>query len=190
MRLTYRYRLSITKAERTSLERTLESCRWLYNKTLEIRKNTWEQEQKSVGRYDTVNMIPQWKAENPTLSNVHSQVLQEVCTRVDLAYQAFFRRVKAGEEKVGYPRFKGYGRYDSFTYPQSGFRLDDDRLTLSKIGTIRVKLHRPSPPTKLRMLAGVLHWSTPEVQRKCVPVAIQLFPKTCLFVSMIALTAA
>lgn len=56
--------------------------------------------------------------EKPELKEVHSQVLQEVVKRVDLAYQAFFRRVKAGE-KPGYPRFKGYGRYDSFTYTQS-----------------------------------------------------------------------
>jgi putative transposase len=40
--------------------------------------------------------------------------------RVDLAFQAFFRRVKAGETP-GYPRFKGKGWYDSITYLQSGF---------------------------------------------------------------------
>ena len=63
--------------------------------------------------------------------------------RVDLAYQAFFRRVKAGEKEAGYPRFRGKGWYDSFTFKQSGFKLDGDRLTLSKIGDIRIKLHRP-----------------------------------------------
>jgi putative transposase len=77
------------------------------------------------------------------LSNVHSQVLQNVQERVDLAYQAFFRRVKAGEKNVGFPRFKGKGRYDSFTFKQSGFKLHGDRLTLSKIGDVRIKLHRP-----------------------------------------------
>jgi putative transposase len=88
-------------------------------------------------------MILQWKAENPSLIGVHSQVLQEVCTRVDLAFQAFFRRVKAGEEKVGYPRFRGRDRYDSFTFPQSGFKLVGNQLTLSKIGDVKIELHRP-----------------------------------------------
>jgi len=143
MRLTYKYRLFPTSAQRTSLQQTLEACRWLYNKTLETRKNAWEQEQRSVGRYDTVNMILQWRTEQPMLSGVHSQVLQEVCTRVDLAFQAFFRRVKAGDKEVGYPRFKGYGRYDSFTYPQSGFKLTGEKLTISKIGDIAIKMHRP-----------------------------------------------
>jgi len=87
-------------------------------------------------------MLPTWKKTKPELNQVYSQVLQEVCTRVDLAFKAFFRRVKAGE-KPGYPRFRGQGRYDSFTYPQSGFKLQGKQLNLSKIGTIQIILHRP-----------------------------------------------
>ncbi|TAK14860.1 MAG: transposase, partial [Anaerolineae bacterium] len=71
-----------------------------------------------------------------------SQVLQNVQERVDLAFKAFFRRAKAGE-KPGYPRFRGDGRYASFTFKQSGFRLLDTGLLLSKIGTVRIVLHRP-----------------------------------------------
>jgi putative transposase len=79
------------------------------------------------------------------LKLVHSQVLQNVTERVELAFKAFFRRVKAGEAEVGYPRFKGRGRYDSITYPQygNGVRLDGDRLILSKVGAVHVVLHRP-----------------------------------------------
>jgi putative transposase len=138
MRLTYKYRLFPSNGQRASLQRTLDACRWLYNKTLETRKNAWEQEQKTVGHYATINLIAQWKAEKPELIGVHSQVLQEVCTRVDLAFKAFLRRVKAGKEKAGYPRFRGYGWYDSFTFPQSGFGLlDHGRVRLSKIGSVR-----------------------------------------------------
>jgi putative transposase len=75
------------------------------------------------------------------LKGIYSQVLQEVVKRVDLAYQAFFRRVKDGEDP-GYPRFKGRDRYDSFTYTQSGFSLKPGKLWLSKIGEIKIKLHR------------------------------------------------
>jgi putative transposase len=74
---------------------------------------------------------------------VHSQVLQNVQERVDLAFKAFFRRVKAKAEDPGYPRFKGYGHYDSFTFKQHGFSLDSDRLRLSKIGNVSIRLHRP-----------------------------------------------
>jgi putative transposase len=87
-------------------------------------------------------MIPIWKAEHPEPENVYSQVLQNVTERVDLAFKAFFRRIKAGH-KNGFPRFKGFGRYDSFTYTQSGFELRDGKLRLSKIGDVKIKLHRP-----------------------------------------------
>jgi putative transposase len=78
--------------------------------------------------------------------------LQDVTKRVDLAFQAFFSRVKRGE-KPGYPRFKGYGRYASFTYTQSGFKLDSHtkRLDLSKIGDVYIELHRPLKGTILTL---------------------------------------
>lgn len=107
-----------------------------------MRKNACEQEQKHISYYESKRQIPLWKKERPELSTVYSQVLQDVSLRVDLAFKAFFRRVKPGE-KPGYPRFKGKGRYDSFTYPQYGFKLDGDRLHLSKIGDVRIVLHRP-----------------------------------------------
>ena len=139
---TYKFRLNPTRHQRTLLNNTLELCRWVYNETLATRKNAWEQEKKSISCYDTIKMLPGWKKEKPELSQVYSQVLQEVCKRVDLAFKAFFRRVKAGE-KPGYPRFRGWGWYDSFTYPQTGFTLCDHGLLLSKIGGIKIVQHRP-----------------------------------------------
>ena len=76
------------------------------------------------------------------LQPVHSQVLQDVAKRLNKAFHAFFRRVKNGETP-GYPRFKSFGRYHSFTYPQGGYALRDARLHLSKIGDVQIKLHRP-----------------------------------------------
>lgn len=137
----FRYRLYPTKAQKKNLNQTLELCHWTFNETLALRKNAWESEQRNINYYDSKKMIPVWKKERPELKTVHSQVLQEVIKRVDLAFQAFFRRVKTGE-KAGYPRFKGYGRYDSITYTQSGFELNDGKLWLSKIGDIKIKYHR------------------------------------------------
>ncbi len=119
----------------------LELCRWTYNETLAIRKNAYEQEGKSVSYYEIKKLLPQWKEEKPELKGVHSQILQEVVKRVDLAYQSFFRRVKEGKDP-GYPRFKGHDQYDSFTYTQSGFSLKPGKLWLSKVGDIRIRLHR------------------------------------------------
>jgi len=137
----YKFRIYPTKSQRTAMEKTLDLCRWTYNQTLAYRKNAFEQEGKSVSKYETHNLLPAWKEEKPELNEVFSQVLQNVQERVDLGLKAFFRRVKAGENP-GYPRFRGRNWYDSFTYPQKGFKLDSGKLHLSKIGDIKIKLHR------------------------------------------------
>ena len=139
----YKFRIYPTKAQITVMERTLDLCRWTYNQTLAYRKNLYEQEGKSSSKYATNALLPTWKEEKPELNEVFSQVLQNVQERVDLALKAFFRRVKAGEEP-GYPRFKGQGWYKSFTYPDSetGYKLQGSKLTLSKIGSIRIFKHR------------------------------------------------
>src|SRR3989442_1548167 len=83
------------------------------------------------------------KQERPSLNTVHSQILQNVAVRVDLAFKAFFRRVREHALEPGFPRFKGKDRYDSFTFPQSGFSLTlDERVTLSKIGSVKMVYHR------------------------------------------------
>lgn len=141
MRKTFKFRLNPTRRQRTLLNQTLEICRWVYNETLATRKNTWEQDKKSISLYDTHKLLTAWKKDRQELLQVYTQVLQNVQMRVDLAFKAFFRRVKAGE-KPGYPRFRGCGRYDSFTFPQAGFALVDNGLRLSKIGTVKIVLHR------------------------------------------------
>jgi len=140
---TYKYRLHPSKSQRTQLIHTLEVCRWVYNETLATRKKAWEQEGKPLSLYDTNKLLTVWKQEHPELKDAFSQVLQNVQGRVDLAFRAFFPRVKAGE-KPGYPRFRGYGWYDSFTFKQSGFELGDNGLRLSKIGTVKILQHRPA----------------------------------------------
>jgi putative transposase len=119
MRKTFQYRIYPTKKQETKLNETLEECCWLYNHLLEKRKSTYEQDGKSLSCYQQQATYPILKQARPSLNGVHSQVLQNVAVRIDLAFKAFFRRCKAGENP-GYPRFRGKDRYDSFTYPQSG----------------------------------------------------------------------
>ncbi|HEY1387477.1 MAG TPA: transposase [Ktedonobacterales bacterium] len=142
---TYKYRLSPTPAQEQALETVLSRCRALYNTALEQRK-TWWQRGQGVGAtyYQQKAELPDLKAACPEYAAINAQVLQDVILRVARAYQAFFRRIKQGETP-GYPRFQGKGRYKSFTYPQygGGAVLDGGILSLSKIGRIPVRLHRP-----------------------------------------------
>jgi putative transposase len=142
MRKTFKYRLYPTKLQTTKMNNILEQTRWVYNETLALRKNAWESDKKSIGLYDTQKELTGWIFQKPELKAVQSQVLQNSQVRVDLAFKAFWRRCKAGENP-GFPRFKGKGWYHSITYPQSGFRLHTDSVYLSKIDRVKIVLHRP-----------------------------------------------
>ncbi len=138
----YKFRLSPTRKQRERLQETLDRCRELYNAALTERRDAYKMRGITITYYDQANQLPEIKTIREEYQDIHSQIQQDVLRRVDKAYKAFFRRVKSGE-KPGYPRFQGYHRYDSFTYPQAGFSLThDSRVSLSKIGSIKVKLHR------------------------------------------------
>jgi putative transposase len=141
-RRAYKFRLVTTPSQQQRLLWTLDRCRELYNAALQERKDAYHMAHKTLNYYHQANQLPAVKEARPEYTQVHSQVLQDVLRRVDKTFQAFFRRVKAGETP-GYPRYKGAGWYDTFTYPQKGWSLHNDRLTLSKIGTVKVRLHRP-----------------------------------------------
>ncbi len=145
MRKTFKYRLYPTKKQIRMLSSQLEECRWVYNHFLGERKQAWEERQEGIGLYDQHAELPALKAERPALKNVHAQVAQNVAVRVDLAMQAFFRRVHEGETP-GYPRFKGNGCYDSITFPQvpSGCNLTANgrHVYVSKVGTVKIIYHR------------------------------------------------
>lgn len=139
----FKYRLYPTKKQVRKLEWTLDKCRILYNSCLLDRKNRYEQTGKGLSRIDQQRILVSDKKNIEFLNEIHSQVLQNVLFRVERAFQNFFRRVKSGKDKVGYPRFKSEGRYDSITYPQEpAFQITEQGLKLSKIGTVKIKLHR------------------------------------------------
>ncbi len=106
---TFKYRLYPTKEQQRLLERQLEECRWLWNTLLAERKTAWEERRETVDYYAQQAELPGLKTGvRPSLKEVHSQVAQDVARRVQKAFDAFFRRLKAGETP-GYPRFFGGG---------------------------------------------------------------------------------
>ena len=145
VRTTYQYKLMPTPKQEGAMAPVLLRCRTLYNCALEQRKTWWGRGQgKRATYYQQAMELPDLKATCPEYGDVHSQILQDVLRRVDKTYQAFFRRTANGEAP-GSPRFQGQGRYTSFTYPQygNGATVDGGVLSLSKIGRILIRLHRP-----------------------------------------------
>ena len=153
IRKTFKYKVKPAPEQERMFEHTLMLCRHVYNAAVEERREAWQKCGVSVNYYQQKAELPGIKEAMPEYAGVHSQVLQDVVLRVDRAFQAFFRRVQVGET-AGYPRFQGRDRYNSFTYLQvgehGGAALDGGLLSLSKIGRIPIRLHRPlkgSPKT-------------------------------------------
>lgn len=91
------------------MERVRETCRRFYNDCLAERKAAYQERGESISKVLQLRRVKERKATNPYAKGVHSHILQIVVDDLDKAFQAFFRRVKAGQDP-GYPRFKGRNR--------------------------------------------------------------------------------
>jgi len=136
----FKYRLVPNKTQEATLERTLVTCRYLYNASLAERIDKYKADKTSVTYVQQANALSDKK--NEWQEQVHSQVLQDVLKRLDKSFKNFFTGLKS-KRRVGFPRFKNDRRFKSFCYPQSGFKLLDGRIRLSKIGDVKLKLSRP-----------------------------------------------
>jgi len=144
MKKVFKYRLNPTAKQRRSLELQLETLRQFYNAALEERRSAWKWCQKSIGYLVQANQLKEIRREHPELAAVNYSATQDGLRRLQKAFDAFFRRIKAGE-KPGYPRFKGENRYDSITFPSygDGIRYQHGRLYVQGIVRIKIKPHRP-----------------------------------------------
>jgi putative transposase len=141
---TFKYKLCPTPEQERTMAFVLRRCRELYNAALQERRDAWHKCGTSISCAHQSAQLPAIKTVRPEYHDVHSQVLQDVLTRLDHALTAFFRRVQMGENP-GYPRFQRGTRYHSFTFKQfgNGATLESGDLVLSKIGRIPVRWSRP-----------------------------------------------
>jgi putative transposase len=145
----FQYRIYPTGKQKRQMEFVLIVCMRLWNYFLEQRDTAYKTEKKSISYFDQVKEIPKLAIKDPSIKDIYSQIMQDVPRRLDRAFQAFFRRIKAGETP-GFPRFKHRNRYNSFTYPQNSgrFRLTEDgKIYLGKIGCVKIKYHRKAKGT-------------------------------------------
>lgn len=141
MKLSFKYRLSPNQSQINNLNKTLDLCRFLYNSALQERISFYKTYHQSRFYSKQSELLPELKKYLPEYKNIHSQVLQSTLKRLDRSYKFFFK----GKSK--FPRFKNKDRFRSFLYPQKGFSVEQKnncaRLFLSKIGHIKMNLHRP-----------------------------------------------
>ncbi len=142
---TYKYRIYPNKTQEKSLVDTLHICKNLYNACLQQRIEVYQKDGSSISAYDQMKIKYQKGLNIKNIDDAYSNIRQQAILRLDTAFKNFFRRVKKGDSKVGFPRFKSVDRFNSFYYPrEQGFKLTDDfkHIFISKIGYIKIKIHR------------------------------------------------
>jgi putative transposase len=138
---TFRYPLRPTKAQEATLETWLHACQQLYNAALEERRDAWRKQRVTITGYDQHKELTELRASDPEWKAVPVWVARSALTRLDRAFQAFFRRVKCGETP-GFPRFRSRDRYVSFDLGSNLPRIEGDRVNLPKIGLVRFHKYR------------------------------------------------
>jgi putative transposase len=178
VRKTFKYKLNPTAQQERELDRVLGLCRWLYNTALEQRITAWQRCRISLSQYQQAAELKDIRAAMPEYAAIHSHVLQDVLARLEKTYQAFFRRMMAGE-KAGFPRYQARTRYHSFTYMEygNGARLDNGFLVLSKVGRSAVRWSRPveGTPKTVTISQEADGWY---VCFSCADVPVQPLPAT------------
>jgi len=139
----FKYRLYPTAAQARELHAQInEACR-LYNAALQERRDAWNKCGVRVTCYEQHRQLTEIRAAGD-VAIPSCVVARDVLLRVDRAFRAFFRRVKAGQ-KPGYPRFRAARRYDSITWTQGEAPIVNGLVRLCGVGHVRVLLHRPAP---------------------------------------------
>jgi putative transposase len=156
----------------------VEQCR-LYNAALEERRGAWRLERRSVTRFDQYRTLTGLAAQEPALMAFGVTVARGTLLRLDRAFQAFFRRARAGE-RPGFPRFRSWRRFDSVEWPDArGWKLDEGsrRLYLQGVGQVKLRLHRPlrGMPRTITVRRLGRRW---QVTVFCVDVPAQPLPAT------------
>ena len=141
---SYKYKIKPSKRIEKVCEQWLEICRELYNAGLQERRDAYRMAGISINYSLQSAQLPEIKPVREDVAQVNAQVLQDTLRRLQKAFDSFFSRIKQGKP-AGYPRFKSKKRFNAFTFPQAKgtFRLEGNKLYLSKIGSMRIHLSRP-----------------------------------------------
>lgn len=141
---SFKYRLWTNANQERELAMMLETHRRLYNACLEERKSQYDLDKTYITYYQQCAKWTVDRKTNPYYARLAYGSAQTTIRRLDKAFSAFFRRIKKGNQKPGYPRFKSRDAFNSIDYPRhgEGVRLKGNRLKVLHVGHIRVNLHR------------------------------------------------
>lgn len=176
MKYTYQYKVLPTTEQKLELNLWLRICQYWYNRQLGDRFDWWEMNRSPVDACPLVASLPElrdkpnyysqkkylpglkkepvtveWSGEELDFSRVPANTLQEVCKRVDGAFERFIAGDSNGN-RSGKPRFKSQSRYRSMVIEGAGLELHSCSIggkylyvKIPKVGLIKIRSHRHLP---------------------------------------------
>ncbi len=159
MNRVYRYRIYPTRRQIGMLEKQLAFACDLWNAALQQRRDAWRTERRQVRLSDQQHELTEARRDGPDMNYVCQEM---VLQRLNAAFDAFFRRVRAGKTP-GFPRFKPQSRFNTLSWRSGnagGVAIRDGRLRIQGVGAIKVKWHRrlPSEPKQTRITRRNGRW--------------------------------
>ena len=149
---TFQLKGYLRKNGHLRLDQVLTMCRTLYNAALQERRDAWKMQRISISRIDQMKQLTLVRADIPEWTALDLNVGRGVLCRADRAFQAFFRRAKAGE-KPGFPRFQGRNRYSSIELAavrpgmvRTNREGTKATLRIKGLPAIQLRLKRELPP--------------------------------------------
>lgn len=148
--LGFKFRLYPNKEQANLINRTLGSCRFVYNHFLATRRDEWFVNHHSLNLKDTMHLLTYLKRRTETswLYDVDNIALQQSLRDLDRAYQNFFKK------RARYPSFKkkhansqSYRTNNNKSIRKDGsihyaIRIENSRINLPKIGFVKIKQSR------------------------------------------------
>ena len=155
---TYQIRGYSSRVGYARIREVLRACRWLYNRSLAERRNVYRACGKGMTKFTQMKQLTRLRTEQQPWRELSILVARGVLVRLDRAFQAFFRRVKAGE-KPGYPRFQGAGRFQCIELAEvTPGMVKDNRIKIKGLPVIRIRPSRPLlDSSQLKSLRLVMH---------------------------------
>lgn len=136
MEKAFKYRIYPNKKQKELIHKTFGCCRFVYNRYLAKKIDTYDKDKKSLSYVECANDMKELKSELEWLKEVDSTALQSSLRDLDYAYQKFFK------EHTGYPKFKSKKTH-KLSYKtkcvNSNIQYLGRYIKISKIGMIKTK---------------------------------------------------
>ena len=140
MRKTYKYKLQ-NQSNTIKLGNMLDDMWHIHVHIMRLQRRYYRRYKKNISAYTMNRHITKLKKRTkPHWKSLPSQVIQDVVLRMGKTYDAFFRNIKEREagktiRKVGKPKIKPRHKYNSMTFTQAGYKLEDNRIKVNCINT-------------------------------------------------------